>query len=111
MIDQLRMVNHEVHLFSSFANLREQMDALDVDGLCELAQRAARLSDELTVLVNEAESRTRRLSMHWVACCVTRLLAWKHRALTRYYAPLAPGGKRLRAEYEDFIRTPCEVAA
>lgn len=32
--------------------------------------------------------------------CICRLLAWKHRALSLYYAPDAPGGKRLRLEFE-----------
>jgi hypothetical protein len=35
-----------------------------------------------------------------VVFCFCRLLAWKHRALSLYYAPDAPGGKRLRLEFE-----------
>ena len=35
-----------------------------------------------------------------LAFCICRLLAWKHRALSLYYAPDAPGGKRLRREFE-----------
>ena len=32
--------------------------------------------------------------------CIDRLLAWKQRALSAYYAPDAEGGKQLRADFE-----------
>ena len=32
--------------------------------------------------------------------CIDRLLAWKHRALSVYFAPDAEGGKQLRADFE-----------
>ena len=98
VIEQLHVVNHEVHSFSSFDSLHVAIEAVEVERLHQLAEYASDLKDELCALVWQAEVRARRL--RGLTFAVYRLLAWKHRALTNYYHPKAGGGKRWREEYE-----------
>ena len=98
VIDQLRDVNHEIYCYSSLASLREAVDALDVERLCNHAAQMEDLAAEMEARLEEAEKRARRLN--GLLVCIPRLCAWKHRALTAYYAPRAAGGKRLRQEYD-----------
>ena len=91
-------VNHHAYNSSTFSHLRQSIDELDTDARSRLADTTAFLCDELSAQVEEAEARANRLS--GLLLCIPRLLAWRHRALTAYYAPQASGFKRLRAEYE-----------